>query len=252
MSQVLCRIYVLNDLESIMNKITAAFVLLGLLSIAVHGDDAEDGFAAYNKKEYKNAFALFNKACDSGAADGCLMVGAIYEDGIIVENNNKFALANYSKACDIGNETACENYKKLQSNLPVCTEEELSFINDKRYFKVSSNKSYSSILADSKTITIDQKNKIIKVWTVWLYSPYGQQNATEEYGSKYSACGYIRRLDIINYTSMMTRGEASAEYRCDGTIVESNTLENSKWSKIIPESVIDAISNNILKKYNLK
>lgn len=236
-----------------MQKTIAILITLGLLSTVTFGDDYSDASAAYGKGEYKKAFKLYSQACDGGSSNGCIMVGAIYEDGIIVKRNINEASAYYSKACDMENQDGCESHTRLQAKLPVCSEDELSFSNDKRYFYVSSGGYSSSILADGKTITIDKKNKIIKVWTVWLATENGRQDYIESLGKydNYDNFGYRKNLTIINYGNMKNKTDSLTDYNCNGGVIYSNNSKG-EWDDIVPGSVMEGITESIVKKYNLK
>lgn len=236
-----------------MYKATVILITLGLISTATFGDDYQDASAAYDAKQYKKAFQLYNQACDGGDANGCGMVGALYEDGFVVERNPYKALEYYSKACNMGREYNCESHTKLQATLPVCSEDELSFSNDKRYFYVASSDDSSSILADGKTITIDKKNKIIKVWTVWLATEVGRQNTIESLGKyeNYDNFGYSKDLEIINYGNMKRKTDSSTYYNCNGGVIYSNHSKG-EWRDIVPGSVMEGITESIVKKYKLK
>ncbi len=233
-----------------MKKIIAVLITLGILSTTVFGDYYEDGEIARTNKEYTKAFELFVRACDGGDSSGCAMVGAFYEDGDGIQRNYSEALSYYIKSCDMGYESGCEFHAKLQAKLPVCTDDELSFINDKRYFSVSGSKNYSEIFADGKTITIDKKNKIIKVWAAFLASEDGRQSNIKSM-SNYDNYGYSRHLYVINYGKMKSRLNTFADYNCNGSLIVSDNLQD-EWNNIIPGSVLENITEGIIKKYNLK
>ena len=69
--------------------------------------DYEQGRAFYNNKEYDKAFESFKKACDSDIADGCRMLGWLYNYGNGVEKNEQKAVELYKKACDGGEMLGC-------------------------------------------------------------------------------------------------------------------------------------------------
>lgn len=238
-----------------MKRILGKILAVTLLSGVCYGDDYDDAGLAYDKKDYKKAFKLYSTTCDNGDSRGCAMMGVQYVYGLGVPKNNQLALDNYSKACDMGHENACKLHTELQEAMPVCTESEISFLNDKRYFEVSStaDKTFLSILADSKTIQIDKKNKTIKVWTIWLASQKGRDESIKNVGKydNYDNFGYRKYLFIINYGAMKSKTNSISENNCDGSIILSND-KPSEWRDIQPESVMEGIMESIKKKYNLK
>ena len=82
------------------------FVLLVILfSVGFSKDLIELG----NEK----AAELYQKACDSGNAVGCLSLGFLYENGQGVRQNFSTAKEYYGKACDLGLQLGCDDYRKL-------------------------------------------------------------------------------------------------------------------------------------------
>lgn len=234
-----------------MKRFLGNLLAVTLLSGICYGDDYDDAGLAYDKKDYKKAFKLYSKSCDSGDEGGCAMIGAYYEDGIAVSRNLNKALEYYDKACGMGENWSCEKLPTLKAKMPVCSESEISFINDKRYFEVTSAEVYPLISADSKTIQIDKKNKTIKVWTVWIASESKREDYRNRYGGNYNNFGYVKYLDTINYGSMKSKSNAATEYTCTGSSIYSNN-SSGEWSDIVPNSVMEMITNSIIKKYNLK
>ncbi len=235
-----------------MRYIFGKILLLGTLAINGMADYYEDGSIAYEKKDYKKAWNLMNKSCDNGYSSGCGMIGAYYEDGIVVTRNYYKALEYYDKACGMGHNWFCEHLSKLKKRMPVCSENEISFINDKRYFGVASADSFPLILADAKTIQIDKKNKTIKVWTAWIVSEAERQHRGNILGKydNYDNYGYDKKLDTINYGSMKVKLNSSTNYNCDGSNISS--INTSEWNDIVPDSVMEMITESIMKKYKLK
>lgn len=138
--------------------------------------------------------------------------------------------------------------------LYVCEQDDLKGFADNRYFTVASNDKYPLILADARTIKIDRKKKIITVWTVTLAAEDGKQDlmqAMSQYGD-YSDFGYMKELSVIDYRNMRTLGKAISHHSCNGSAINSYNYNDNNWAAIIPDSVQEAITENIMKKYNLK
>ena len=233
-----------------MKNVLGKIVLVALLSVVSFGDDMEDASAAYDKKDYKTAIGLYSNACENGYSNGCGMVGFMLENGLGIQKNNQSALSYYAKACEMSNEAACKDSTRLQNEMPVCTQDELSFLNDKRYFDVASSDTNPSIVADSKTIRIDKKNKVIQVWITCEFNKKGKDGYIHDYGQNYNNFGYSKFFYFINYGNMTNKNNTSTYYNCDGSSIE--TIGSGQWRSIIPDSVMEGITQSIMKKYHLK
>ncbi len=233
-----------------MKNVLGKIVLVALLSVVSFGDDMEDASAAYDKKDYKTAIGLYSNACENGYSNGCGMVGFMLENGLGIQKNNQSALSYYAKACEMSNEAACKDSTRLQNEMPVCTQDELSFLNDKRYFDVASSDTNPSIVADAKTIRIDKKNKVIQVWITFISNQKERDSWIQKYGQDYNNYGYYKSLYIINYGNMTYKTNTGTNYNCDGSPIKS--FGASEWKSIIPDSVMEGITQSIMKKYHLK
>ncbi len=61
-------------------------------------------------KQWKEAFKLYEKACNAGEDGACFNIGSLkYKEG-----RAKSAKKYYKIACDMKNEVACNNLKKLE------------------------------------------------------------------------------------------------------------------------------------------
>ncbi len=167
-----------------------SLILIFVLAIFSYGTTFDDAVNASIAGDYKKAFRLYNQSCDEGDGRGCAMVGSSYENGLGVKKDFQLASEFYSRSCNMGIELGCEWNTKLKAKMPICSQNDLSFANDKRYFDVSGNAYYPIILADANTIQIDKKNKTIKVWTSWIASQKGREDMIASLGNKYSNYGY--------------------------------------------------------------
>lgn len=135
----------------------------------------------------------------------------------------------------------------------VCEQPSIKQFADKRYFGVAVTDYFPLILVDTQTLTIDKKNKIIKVWTIWVSSYQGRQKAIDNFGD-YGDCsdyGYHQQLIFINYQQMRHKMEPAKLYGCNGDIIRARQFV-STWEDIVPGSVIESMAFEINKKYNLK
>lgn len=67
------------------------------------------------KPNYFKAKKFFTKACEGTNAQGCFMLGTLYLYGFGARQDSMIAKEFYGKACDFGEQTGCENYKKLKN-----------------------------------------------------------------------------------------------------------------------------------------
>lgn len=87
-----------------------AFAALLLLWSAVSfADEFEDGQAAYDRDDYKTAFAMFTKAAIKGDARAQVMLGVMYDEGRGVAQDLRQAASWYRKAADQGEAVAQYN-----------------------------------------------------------------------------------------------------------------------------------------------
>ena len=91
-------------------------LLAFLFSIVFSKDLTELGNEAYNKGDYQKAAQLYQKACDSGVAEGCSNLGDLYADGQGVNQDYQKAAQLYQKACDSGVAEGCFNLGALYGN----------------------------------------------------------------------------------------------------------------------------------------
>jgi len=77
------------------------------------GGDLEDGLSAYDKKDYKKAVALYQKAADQGDVSAQTKLGVMYANGLGVRQNTSKAKELYGKACDEGDNLGCRYYAIL-------------------------------------------------------------------------------------------------------------------------------------------
>jgi len=135
----------------------------------------------------------------------------------------------------------------------VCEPNELSFIADKRYFPAGGNDLFPLVFADSRTIQIDKKNKTIKVWTIWLSSQKGRDLMIQNLGKygNHNNYGFHRYLLTLDYRNMRDKLISLMHMNCDGTGI-FNEDGGNKWEQTAPGTLFEGITDEIMKKYNLK
>lgn len=85
-----------------------AFMVAGVVSTCF-ADTYGDGKRALENGIYCEAATQFVKACDSGNAQGCFHLAALYEKGEGVVQNKYKAAALYTQACNGGEAHGCSN-----------------------------------------------------------------------------------------------------------------------------------------------
>ncbi len=66
------------------------------------------------KKDYTKAEKILTQACNAGDANGCFLVGSMYDLGQGVQRNTQKALKLYTNACKYGSKKGCEYQKQME------------------------------------------------------------------------------------------------------------------------------------------
>lgn len=64
-------------------------------------------------QDYSKALYYYEIACESKHSDGCYWAGVLYRNGQGVKSNKTQAKELFGKACDLGFQTGCDNYKEM-------------------------------------------------------------------------------------------------------------------------------------------
>lgn len=133
----------------------------------------------------------------------------------------------------------------------VCSGTEIGRFGSNRFFKVAGNDDYPLILADTESIKIDKKNKLIQVWTIWLASYSGKLDLIRQSG-KYDNYnfGYNLAHITIDYKNMRFLSDSFSRYNCDNSLITSTSI--SKWVNSAPNTITEDMIKSIMQKYNLK
>lgn len=110
----------------------------------------------------------------------------------------------------------------------------------------------SLVVADTRSIQIDNKKKLIKVWVNDIATPTGKQNITNVLGQYYdiSNYGYDEKMLWIDYKNMRFKTIQYSGFDCDGRTIFS--VNDDKWVNFYPQSTIANIVRTIKQKFNLK
>jgi serine/threonine-protein kinase len=92
------------------------------------------GKSAYANKDYATARTLFKQTCDSGNMNACNYLGAIYDQGLGVPEDDAAASKIYQKSCDQGNMYGCYGLGSVFQFLGKNTEA-------RKYFQKACNES---------------------------------------------------------------------------------------------------------------
>lgn len=127
----------------------------------------------------------------------------------------------------------------------VCSLGDLSFIAEKYNNKLRYTYNFDNFFIDTKTAVADKQNKTIKVWEIKLlvYS--------DKYYQEFPNIGYIKYLSIYDIKNNQTKTLKTVRYQCNGNIESSNQYDNPKWDDIVPNSVGEAISDNLKKHFGM-
>lgn len=120
--------------------------------------------------------------------------------------------------------------------------------NEPRYFFMVASAQGDVIAGDAKTVDIDRKNKIIKIWTIDLYSYKSQAREMKKYGAKYSDLGYVKDFVMFDFANKKTKILHSSSYTCEGNIIDSSSIA-SDWGHVVPDSVGEAQLTFLKQKY---
>jgi len=91
-----------------LSTVMVCLVMAGSMS-SCFADAYQEGENALKNNVYSDAAALFEKACNSGNAQGCFQLGALYEKGDGVVQNKYKAVVLYAQACNGGESHGCSN-----------------------------------------------------------------------------------------------------------------------------------------------
>ena len=98
-------------------------MLVVLCSSVARGGDLEDGYKAYEKKDYATALELWQPLAEEGVAKAKHYLGFMYQNGYGVEQDAREAVKWYRKA-------ARQGYGKAQYNLGVMYEKGQGVLQD--------------------------------------------------------------------------------------------------------------------------
>lgn len=136
-------------------------------------------------------------------------------------------------------------HEALAKNPYACETQELMQFSNKRYANASIASDYSYLwLADTKTIKINKKDKIIKIWLVSI-TPEEKKQVV------YTDAGYVKHFILLDYDNYRVKSVEIIPYSCAGNPLRSHSASNT-WSEIAPNSVMEEILENIKYTYKLK
>jgi TPR repeat protein len=83
-----------------LQRIIKPLLIIGCLSLSIgtHAGALEDGHAAFDAKQYQQAFTLWKPLAEKGDADAQYNLGLLYMNGLGVEKNDRLALMWFTRA----------------------------------------------------------------------------------------------------------------------------------------------------------
>lgn len=139
------------------------------------------------------------------------------------------------------------------ADLPVCSPGERSWATNSRFHSLqiaSRGGNTVAVFLDLETIKIDKKNKIIKAWTIVESSEKGRAMFTKAVDG-FSNYGYIKMLRTIDYANMRFKSRPVSYTNCDGSTIVTDP-DDGIWRELVPESLDELVTKEIMEKYNLK
>ena len=76
----------------------------------------DEGQTAYDAGYEKTAAKIWQKACESGEARGCVRLGFLYQSGRGVKQDDAKAAKFYEKTCDTGDLAGCDSLASFYQN----------------------------------------------------------------------------------------------------------------------------------------
>jgi TPR repeat protein len=89
--------------------LSLTFLFLFSGSSLVFGDEIQDGFDAYKKKDYKEAVMFFQFSADQGDALAQLLLGLMYDEGKGTSQDFVESVKWYRRSAELGNASAQNN-----------------------------------------------------------------------------------------------------------------------------------------------
>ncbi len=178
----------------------------------------------------------------------------------------------YGNGDGLLHDAACQDYMYKMASL------------QKQSILLATDKDYPYIMTDNENIKIDKKKKIISVWLTFLVSKEARRdNSAQRQELLYIATHLVndRGIDdpdfaqnlvdknlpfqapkisfdysqsyiIIDYANNKYKDLTTANYLCSGQIVQNFPQQQQEWKYILPNTLMDTINNEIIKKYKLK
>lgn len=131
----------------------------------------------------------------------------------------------------------------------ACSKEELSELNFGEVIVSGSSASYvSASLPD--TAKVDSKNKIIKVWMLYVATPEGRSGKIEDFGQNYRNYGYTKMLKVINLKKNETEILSYTNYKCNGIVLDANDQPLGRQA-IVPNSIDETAIKDLRNKLKI-
>lgn len=102
-----------------MKKLVMTFCMLELLFGISVGNFTKQGIEAFDRGEYQKAMELYQKACDNGQIEGCLLLGSMLMGGAGIEKDEQEAMRLLKKTCNEQEKHGCLALKVVGESLYI-------------------------------------------------------------------------------------------------------------------------------------
>ena len=146
-----------NETKPLTFLLALTFLFLLGSSSVVFGDEIQDGFDAYKKKDYKEAVMFFHLSAEQGDALAQLLLGLMYDEGKGAAQDYVEAVKWYRRSAELGNASA-------QNNLGFMYAQGQGVLKDYVIAHMWFNLSFSWIFVLVKTLHLRQSALLKNVW----------------------------------------------------------------------------------------
>ena len=131
----------------------------------------------------------------------------------------------------------------------TCSNEQVrNFMPENMVIGASGNTSV--LVYDGKSLQVEKKNKMVKMWITYIAFPQGTENMVKQVGENYSEYGYAKHLKFYDIKNKRTKIISIANYTCSGNALDIIN-EDLGWVTTVPDSLDDVVMAKIKKEYKL-
>lgn len=147
----------------------------------------------------------------------------------------------------------------LAEDKPLVCEGKISWLseqyrNEPRYFILGVDSDGNAHLGDAKTIEVNKKNKLVKMWATQFISYAYQAEAIKkflQYDQNYNNFGYMKLFVTMDFENRKYKLLQVSHYTCEGILIQSFQDENVQWQYVVSGSALAGEMTVLEKKYGL-